>query len=286
MRALLSLAITLSVAGCVSIPPFDNVSGVTPKTIVDTIECELISVRNKIEAARRRNPSMQSLCGYVAVADLSLQVDEQMVLAPSFSHTNVVSSSLTRVFDWGVKLDTQAQRTFSQSVTFDIAKLDLDKGRRCDRPQGGVSLNGNLGLEEVVEMAFATIDPNDVGIKPPDDSPSVGCPLSMNVAQPEKWVYRGSAKGSGDEKDGKKKNAFGTQIEFVILKNLNSVGPTFTLQSFKGPGKLFSTQRSDTHSVTIGFARAKNEAEKQNTKSLFFSIGSTIKGLQRNSLGQ
>jgi hypothetical protein len=174
MRAFLALAIILPVAGCVSIPQFDSLSGVTPKTIVDTIECELITARNKVEAARRRNNKLPSLCDYVAVADLSLQVDEQMVLAPSFTHTNVISKSLTRVFDWGVKLDTQAQRTFSQSVTFEISNLDLDRNRRCDRPDGGVSLNGNLGLGEVVEMAFATIDANDVGITHADDAPFVG----------------------------------------------------------------------------------------------------------------
>ena len=276
MRTTFPLIIALSVAGCVSTPSFDNWSGVTPKTIVDTIECELITARNKIEAARRRNTKIQSLCDYVVVADLSLQVDEQMVLAPSFSHTNVVSRSLTRVFDWGMKFDTQAQRTFSQSVTFDISKLDLDKQRRCDRPQGGVSLNGDLGIEEVIEMAFATIDPNDVGIRPADNSPFAGCPASLKVEPPVPYNYRGPAKtgrgAGGGDKDGKKKNAFGTQIEFVILKNLNSVGPTFTLQSFKGPGKLFSTQRTDTHSVTIGFARAEPEAEKQNEKQQIESL--------------
>jgi hypothetical protein len=98
-----------------------------------------------------------------------------------------------------------------------------------------------------------------------------------------------AGKGGGGDKDGKKKNAFGTQIEFVLLKNLNSVGPTFTLQTFKGPGKLFSTQRTDTHSVTIGFARAqpgrggqaRSEAEKQNQKQQLDSLKNNLRLFQQ-----
>jgi hypothetical protein len=298
MRTHLSLVCLLLVSGCVSTPEFDKMTGVTPKTIIDTIECELIAARNKLEARRRRNPSLQSLCDYVAVAELSLQVDEQMALAPAFSHTDVVSKSLTRAFDWGLKFNTQAQRSFSQSVTFNIAKLKLDKAHRCDRPPGGVSLNGNLGIEEVIEMGFAAVDPTDVGVDRPGESddagkpiPAMGCPTGLDTSGPV-YDYYGGRKKRSSGGEGKKENVFGTQIEFVLLRNMNSTGPTWTLQHFRGPGKLFSAERSDTHSVTIGFARAVKKgkvdpagaaaaAKQQNMKSTLDSLKNNLRLQQR-----
>ena len=294
MRILwVAISAQLILSGCVSTPSFDQVSGVTPKTIVDTIECELIAARNRIEARRRASGKGQSLCDYVAVVELSLQVDEQMALAPSFTHTNVVSKSLTRAFDWGLKLDTQSQRTFSQDVSFEIRKLDLNKDRRCDRPAGGVSLNGDLGLEEVIDMGFQTIDPTDAGIRAAEDSPDIGCPLSLDVRPP---LVRGApqtrraAKGKKHGGEGRKENVFSTHVEFVLLRNINSTGPTWTLQSFRGPGKLFSSQRTDTHGVTVGFARAdqrggvegaKEAARRQNLDAKQDSLRGNIRQLQQ-----
>lgn len=284
-------AILLLITACVSTPEFDKASGVTPKTIVDTIECELIAARNKIEERRRRGLARQSLCDYVVVADLSLQVDEQFTLAPSFTHTNVISKTFTRAFDWGVKLDTQAQRTFSQSVTFDVRKLELNKFDRCDRPAGGVSLNGSLGIAEVVEMGFTTIDPVDIGIATSDTVGSavrdVGCPASMSTRPPQIFYSQKKGGGGGAGGDSKKKNTFSTQIEFVLLRNLSSTGPTFTLEHFKGPGRLLTTQRTDTHSVTIGFARAddpkggQEAAKEQNDSAKIDSLRSNLRLLQR-----
>jgi len=45
---------------------------------------------------------------------------------------------------------------------------------------------------------------------------------------------------------------------------ITASGPTFTLVNFKGPGKLFGTQRADTHKVTISFGRTKQDAMIQN----------------------
>jgi len=181
MRRLLAIFVVLITSGCATTPHFDKISGVTPKTIVDVIECEIIAARKKyrirsdVQWARflterqsaKQSQKVPDLRGFHAVAELTLQVDEQLTLAPAFTHTDVVSKSLTRIFDWGVKFDTQSQRVYSESVVFDIAGMADDKPSCRDRPPG-VSLNGTLGIEEVVDMAFGSIDPDDQGVGLPE----------------------------------------------------------------------------------------------------------------------
>jgi len=161
---------------------------------------------------------------WVAVADLTLQLDESATLTPSFTHTDVVSTTLTRVFNWGVKVDTQAQRIYNQSVTFTIPQLS--PSATCDNPGGfDLSLNGDLGIGEVVGMAFDST--------------------------------RRSKQSGITFTEGGKNNAFGESVQFVVTKNVNGLGPTWVLSFFKGPGGLLQMQRGDTHKLVISFAPAK-----------------------------
>ena len=218
MRIPFILLSALIASGCVRLPEFETRTGVTPKSIIDVIECELIASRSSFAKLKTEK--------WTAVADLYLQVDEQATLSPTFAHTDVVSASLTRALDWGLKFDTQAQRVYTETVEFAIEKL-RDPGGGCAKLAKGISLNGDLGLAEVIGNAFGSLD------GPSDD-------------------------GKDFRTDAKKGGSFGTTIQFVIIKNLNG-GPTWTLSHFKGPGKLFSTQRTDTHKVSISFARGQGE---------------------------
>jgi hypothetical protein len=288
----------LLLSGCVSTPSLDKVSGVTPQTVVDVIECELYNARKAIDkklatdkqlaqcfegsagrrvlkslAARRRIAGCQSLGDYKAVAELALQVDEQLTLAPAFTHTDVVSNTFTRVFDWGLKFDSQASRTYTQTITFNISDLGKDKQGRdvnpCVRPPSRVSLNGNLGLEEVVRLAFEAIDSKDYGVDLGDTTADSPPPASAALAADA------GGRGRGRGRD-KAKSAFGTSIEFVLLLGVNGAGPTWTLQHFKGPGKFVSTQRTDRHSVTIGFANTAELAAYQALVTKQSTIPSTL----------
>jgi hypothetical protein len=288
------LFLSLITAGCATTPSFDKISGVTPKTIVEVIECEIIAARDKKKREKMASTSNRSsmagdksiamldtkmtglpmlgakmtgppkivrvydLTNFYAVADLTLQVDEQATLAPSFTHTDVVSKSVTRMFDWGVKLDTQSHRVYTETVQFNINGLS-DEKNRCAQRRIGLSLNGTLGIEEVVNMAFGSIDPDDqsAGWPAPDASDT-----GSGGADP------GRGKASGDSTKSKtstSKAAFGTSIEFNIVGAVTATGPTWTLVHFKGPGKLFSTQRNDTHKVTISFALSPNAAMANNS---------------------
>jgi hypothetical protein len=245
-RVILILCASLVTSACATTPNFEKITGVTPKTIVDVLECEIIAAKKK-NALRRvkerrlqrmgllpKNYVIRDLTTYVAAAELTLQVDEQATLVPSFTHTDVVSKTFTRAFDWGVKLDTQSHRAYSESITFTISRMSDDKNS-CERLRTGISLNGKLGIEETIDMAFGSIDPDDQGI----DLPAANDAADSN-----------SRKGGGS------KGAFGTSLEFNLLGAITAAGPTFTLVNFKGPGKLFSTQRNDTHKITISFANS------------------------------
>jgi len=248
-RVMLILCASLVTSGCATTPGFEKITGVTPKTIVDVLECEIIAAKKKnaLRLVRERRLqrmgklpkgyALRDLTTYVAVAELTLQVDEQATLVPSFTHTDVVSKTFTRTFDWGVKLDTQSHRAYSESITFVIGRMSDDKNS-CERLRAGISLNGKLGIEEVVDMAFGSIDPDDEGIDLPTSAPETGGGSS-------------SRQGSGS------KGAFGTSLEFNLAGAITASGPSFTLVHFKGPGKLFATQRNDTHKITISFANSR-----------------------------
>jgi hypothetical protein len=256
MRAsILALCLAVLISGCVTTPEFDRLSGVTPRSVIDVIECELIDARRKFPRLQFKKYKDRKPEFWVAVAELALQVDEQATLTPSFTHTNVVSSSLTRVFDWGVKVDTQSQRLYNETVAFAIPALGDDP---CKEKRRGFSLNGNLGLGEVIAMAFDSIEEE-------------------------------GDRGIGLSTEGKNKSAFGTTVQFVVIKNINGVGPTWTLSHFKGPGKLFAMQRNDTHKLTISFAqdpngniqRAYDKANESNYKLLQQGINLNLNLLQQ-----
>jgi len=64
---------------------------------------------------------------WLAVADLTSEVDEGATLTPSFTRTDVISKTVSHVFNWGVKLDTQSQRIYTQSITFRIDELNDER---------------------------------------------------------------------------------------------------------------------------------------------------------------
>jgi hypothetical protein len=274
MRCVVSGAGVLVLSGCVSLPQFDASGGVTPKTVVGVIECELIKARNRIdienkarrESGEAKNVALEDLHGWVAVADLALQVDEQAVLTPSFAHTGVVSKSLSQAFDWGAKLDTQSQRVYNQTVTFNIADL---------RPQCGaeshgnrVALNGSLGLDEVLRMAFDSANVKGVSLGRQDSDEDDG---------KDRPAGKGAKKVKKKKKPvGRTQAAFGTTIEFVVVKGFGPSGPTWTLSNFKGAGRLFTVQRSDTHRVQVSFGRNEDAAKQ-------YSVNTALQNLPKVS---
>jgi hypothetical protein len=253
MRAYFYGFLLLSVGGCMSTPEFPKDSAVKPRMVVRAIECELFNARRGFKA--------HELDKWVASADLVLQVDQQATLIPAFTHTNFVSSSLTRTFDWGLKYDSTAQRIYNESVTFKLDKLN---------PKDCENSRSEFGLKEVMDMAFNSVDPDDEAVvlgteeeTGPASSGQEGKPPS-NKKKAIRFAFdryraapaRTALRESGD--NAKSKGAFGTSLQFVLTYNVNATGPTWTLSTFKGPGKLLTLQRADTHRLTISFAKSRS----------------------------
>jgi hypothetical protein len=296
--------VSLLASGCVTTPSFDRISGVKPKTVVDVIECELIQARNNDEkriaalqerirrGAIKAGTRFPRLKEWTAVVELTLQVDEELTLTPAFTHTDVVSQSLTRAFDWGVKVDTQASRIYNETVTFELGRLP----EQCPKqPSGRWSINGDLGLQEIVEMAFGSIDLDDpatLGSPPREqlgeqhgesarkETKPAPQPNAMTLEDiGQRRLSGGRRQGQG--KGGKSEAAFGTTIEFQVVSGLSSAGPTWSLKYFRGPGKLFSAQRTDTHRLTISFGLSAGEAVTNNNKLNVQTLTGAIKSLPR-----
>lgn len=230
---------SILVSACVTTPEFDTLTGITPKTIADVIKCELIWARDDHPelAGRKNDPAHPP---WLAVADLTLEVDEGATLTPSFTHTDVISKTVSHVFNWGVKLDTQSQRIYTQSITFRIDELNDERCKDRETLGGrGFSLNGNLGLSEIVRMA-----------------------LESAKYSPETGTFgpKAFAAGGGGGAGGGGTKYFGQSLQFAVTKNLNGMGPTWVLTFFKGPGGFFKAERGDTNKLLISFAPYSKKA--------------------------
>lgn len=216
-------------AGCTTLPSFDSRTGVTPGIIVDVVHCELIDAVEKY-------PRLKTEKWRVA-AEMFLQVDEHSALSATFNHL------VSPAFDWGLDFETQSQRTFNQTVEY---ALDDISSKKCkDLNRSGISLNGRLGLDEIVGMAFESIAINEQN----DDGKDRGV------------VY----KKKGEE-------LFGGLIQFTIAKSVSTASLIWTLSRLKGPGKLFGGKRSDTHKVAISFSSGGKDskaATNNNIKLLY-----------------
>lgn len=56
--------------------------------------------------------------------------------------------------------------------------------------------------------------------------------------------------------------SFGQTIQFVVVRNLSGVGPTWTLSHLKGPGGLLGVGRKVTQVLTISFAPAEPKEKR------------------------
>jgi hypothetical protein len=232
----LILCCSLALAGCASVSTFDvpqDENGrPSVKTIVDEVNCELAQLTDPIA-----NPNLAYLIeqdGLVAFVEIDLTVNDDGTLAPNATYMNVPG---VLSFGAGAKLDIQHEQSFSATYFFDLS--DYKKIRAIDpkiRAQlhdnidtlacpmvKGNPLYGNLGIVDTVAMAYHSSSDLDTSIKP-----------------------TGSKSGS---------NAFSGYRKFVLLKNINATGPTWSIVNFKGPGPLAGYALTNTDQVSFGFGK-------------------------------
>jgi hypothetical protein len=221
------LTVALSVCGCSNIDRFDvpknPITGTpTLRSIVQRIKCELATMA----ADDYKYKAFMDAGDFVIAMQLSLTVNDDGSLAPSFTYTNGLFS-----FNAGAKLEASREQNFTEQLIYSIKDiktemiLAAEASRKLHRPVDSfdcpvidTNLAGELGLVQTAEMAFT----------------SQGLNLQTKLS---------GASG-----------AFGGYVNFVITKNLNAVGPTWTLKHFKGPGSLAGVSEMNTDKLTFAFA--------------------------------
>ena len=218
---------TVSLAGC-GVKAFDipqEKGAPSVALIVQRVRCELI------ELIKPGAPTRRELLGnnYHVGLQLSLTVNSSGELAPSFNFPQTTEYA----FNFGLKLSRAQEQNFVVNLYYSMPQLaqDLDRTRlyakQAGHPQSNAfeqcpspfetNLTGNLGIKESVELAFTSPDRNGAALQ-----------------------------GTGGE--------FGGYVSFVVTKNVNSLGPTWTLTHFKGPGNLGTLNTVNTDKITFGFA--------------------------------
>ncbi|ESZ64762.1 MULTISPECIES: hypothetical protein [unclassified Mesorhizobium] len=218
-------------------PAFDvprDEGGPSVTHIVNRIKCELIALV-KPDAFTRAELVQNN---FEVGLQLSLDVNSSGELAPSFNFPQTAAYA----FNFGLKYSRAHQQNFTVNLYYsmpvlakqwDLAIADAkakglsepDVFGKCPSPLE-TNLTGNLGIKESVELAFTA----------PDRAQQAK--LQNNAGQ------------------------FGGFVSFVVTKNVNSVGPTWTLVHFKGPGNLGTFGIVNTDKITFGFAAGGPDGSK------------------------
>jgi hypothetical protein len=217
----IGLATAIALTGCTG-PAALNLNPLSGSTdavgkidlVIDRVICEL-------SLAKQQGKSVSD---YIAVASITVKVEDTGGLTPSLSIINplpVPSTSTSATV--GAQFTRGRMRSFTQS--FVIRPEHLRDG--CEERPGS-SLTGDLGLVEVVTAGLR----------------AAGRP--------------GSSPGTLNPKD----QHFGTTIQFSSVMGVNG-GPSVTRTKFKGYGGatgLANISRTGTDSLTIAFAPIKTRA--------------------------
>ncbi|WP_377828805.1 hypothetical protein ACFKHW_37690 [Bradyrhizobium lupini] len=222
------VALQVSLTGCANIVPIydiprDASSGApTVSSIVRRVTCELANL-----VAPGAPHEFELLTGQYQVAvQLDLTVNDTGGLAPSVSYLNPPFA-----FSLGAKLEQSREQFFSEKLFFSL--LDL----RDEVEDSEVAYREGRVTSKITDCAsFADTNlAGDLGIRQ-----AVDLALGSNYLQT-------SAKLS-------EQGAFGGYINFLVTKNLNTVGPTWTLTHFTGPGGFGSLSEVNTDKLTFAFA--------------------------------
>lgn len=219
----------IALSGCATVVPQydipnDQNSGLpTVRSIDDEVTCELDAMLD--------DPNFRTylLAGdMVAALQLNLTVNDTGSLAPSFTYTNGLFA-----FGGGVGLSRSREQNYTETLYFSMKQLDSDNqsykkaGNKIGCPHNvDTNLAGDLGLRETVALAIQS--------------------TNLKTTQ--------ELSGTSGE--------FGGYVNFVVTKNINAVGPTWTLTHFKGPGGLLGLSEVNTDKLQFAFAQASPSKSK------------------------
>lgn len=241
-RQIFACAICCSaLAGCASMPPFDipenSEKRPTVANVVDKIECEIAEGR-AANSDQALNNDLQKLGlaefnQWAASVTLSLTVNDTGGLSPtsglSLSYLQPYHVSPQGLVLGGNALFyQQRQRIFTQTYTMKISSIPQQE--TCEsikRKWDNFNLEGDLGLKDQITIGLRAFQTADA---------STYIPASVKTGSPD---------------------SFGGTVSFDVFKGITSLGPTWTLSTFKGVGGGAGYQRDDLDKIAITFAPAK-----------------------------
>jgi hypothetical protein len=157
---------------------------------------------------------------YVVAIALSLDVTNTGDLAPSLAYHNPLASF---AFSGTGTLSEARNANFTENIQLSFRKI-YDEWRLnnipFECPSTDTNLAGDLGIKDFVALAAQTSHLNQ---------------------------------GSGSSSP----EVFGGTVQFLATKQISSLGPTWTLVHFVGPGSVNLSQ-VNTDKITLAFARGKN----------------------------
>ena len=229
------IILAVMLGGCATvIPPYDipsDEAGPTVASIVSRITCELAETLYESE----ENYQIIIANDMDVALQLNLTVDDTGGLAPTFTYTKLPFS-----FNAGAVLSQSREQNFTAKYYYSMRELDeefkgfKDRGanlaKKCAE-NVDTNLAGKLGLRETYDLAKTS-------------------------SQHLQW----NAKLSGTD------GAFGGYVNFLVTKNLNMVGPTWTLTHFKGPGNLASVSEINTDKIAFAFAQGAAAGKPYNQR--------------------
>jgi hypothetical protein len=225
--ATFAAALPVILAGCAGIVPTydiprDSTGAPTVSSIVRRVTCELANL-----VAPGASHEFELLTGQYDVAvQLDLTVNDTGGLAPSVSYLNGPFT-----FGAAAKLEQSREQFFSEKLFFSLLDLrDQVEDSEIAYREGRI----NSKITDCAEYADTNLA-GDLGIRQ-----AVDLALGSNYLQT-------TAKASDQ-------GAFGGYINFLVTKNVNAVGPTWTLTHFTGPGGLGSLSEVNTDKLTFAFA--------------------------------
>ena len=155
---------------------------------------------------------------------LSLTVSNSGGLAPNLAYINPLSKVASFMFGGSATLSGAREHNFSENIQPSARNIysEWKLGTNAhDCPVADTNLAGTLGLKDFVAMAALT--PN------------------LDTKQ--------TLSGKG---------VFGGSDQFLVTKAINTLGPTWTLVQFQGPGPLASLSHVNTDKITVAFAQGPN----------------------------
>lgn len=243
-KTLIGLAAMLgaSFLGSCGVPhydvPYTSVGHPTVNTIIERIQCEIRDlVRTDIPDPSSPSQMYGSFLrsnDFDVLIALSIEVNETGGLTPSLSYMYPPSSF---TFSANATLSESRDHTFTENLQYPVRQIYLDWYSARLAQQAG-------------------IDPKSLGLTLHDCPPEADTNLSGELGIVDFVAL--AARSTGLDTKGSADKLFGGTIQFLVTKNVNAVGPTWSLVRFKGPGGLAGLSQVNTDKIVLSFAQGSD----------------------------